>query len=154
MINSKHEALKIGGWLYLPIFMLIITQFVMIPKLLIYIKWITNGTYALLTTPGTNNYIASFRLLSTAEFIIIFSELLLPSFLLYKIFRKRKSAPALMILYLMYLIIIKLILFYLLTHRGGESPSMGMGLIRSILSGFIWIPYFINSKRVKNTFIN
>jgi hypothetical protein len=66
-------------------------------------------------------------------------------------FKKRKILPKLVIT------LYALNLFFLLSDRFVfltlNSEQFTLGLVRGILSSLIWIPYFLVSKRVKETFV-
>ncbi|WP_412102626.1 DUF2569 family protein [Paenibacillus alginolyticus] len=50
--------------------------------------------------------------------------------------------------------------YYLITNSIEEMAThefmseQGRNIVKSLVTCLIWIPYFINSKRVKNTYIN
>tara|TARA_B100001971_G_C18099082_1_gene487796 strand:- start:581 stop:961 length:381 start_codon:yes stop_codon:yes gene_type:complete len=124
---AKEELKGIGGWLILPI----IGLFISIPVLL----------YDLLSSNVLYEFNFYIGLLSFLDIIL----LIWITIGLFSIFDKKKYAPQIMISFYIANIMIQLVLAFLI-----EDLS---GLIYSIIGGAIWIPYFIVSKRVKNTFV-
>lgn len=123
----KERIKGIGGWLILPI----IGLFVSIPILL----------YDLLSTNALYEFDFYIGLLSFLDIILLIWIIIA----LFSIFNKKKYTVQIMVSFYIANIIIQLVIAFLI-----EDFS---GLISPIIGGAIWIPYFILSKRVKNTFV-
>jgi len=123
----KQKLKGIGGWLIFPI----IGLFISIPILL----------YDLLSTNVLYEFSFYIGLLSFLDIIL----LVLVVVALFSIFNRKKYAPQIMISFYIANIMIQLVIAFLIQDGGG--------LLYPIIGGAIWIPYFIVSKRVKNTFV-
>lgn len=125
---SKEKLKGLDGWLILPI----IGLFISIPILL----------YDIVSTLG----------LYEMDFFIgflIFIDIVIIVFIivtLVAMFNKKKYLPKLMISFYLTNIILQGVLAFLIEDYSGVIPPL--------ITGAIWIPYFIKSERVKNTFVN
>jgi hypothetical protein len=105
--------------------------------------------WGVLTTPGTEAYhhigapLIIFKLVGNAFFLIF------DIVLIFLFFAKSYRFPDLMIAF-----IASYLLFVVgadvIPEGGAESVKV---LCRTIIGAVIWIPYFLVSKRVKNTFV-
>ena len=124
---SEEKLKGLNGWLIFPI----IGLFVSLPIIL----------YDIISTLG----------LYEMDFYIgflIFIDVALIAFtviILFAMFNKKKYLPRLMISFYTANLIIQLVIAFFVEEYSG--------IIQPIISAVIWIPYFIQSKRVKNTFI-
>lgn len=123
---SEGKLKGIGGWLILPI----IGLFLSIPVLL----------YDLLSISTLYEFDFYIGLLSFLDIVLIAWIIVA----LFSIFNKKKYAPQVMISFYVANIIIQLVIAFLIMDYSG--------LVAPIVSGAIWISYFIKSERVKNTF--
>jgi hypothetical protein len=122
-----QEKIKgIGGWLILPI----IGLFISLPVLL----------YDLLSTNAMYEFSFYIGLVSFLDVILLGFVI----YALFSIFNKKKRTLQIMISFYIINIIIQLVLAFLI-----EDFSR---IIQPVIGGLIWIPYFIYSKRVRNTF--
>lgn len=126
---SYHSNIKgIGGWLVLPIIGLFYSLVIILYDLLS-----TNALYEF------NSYIA---LLSFLDLVLLLWTIVA----LFFIFNKKKGTAKVMISLYMANIIIFSVISFLVEDYEGIFPQ--------IIGSAIWISYFVNSKRVKNTFVN
>lgn len=124
---KKTKLKGIGGWLILPI----IGLFSSIPFIL----------YDLLSMNA--EYVFNFYIGLLSFFDIAF--LIFVSFALFSIFNKKKYVSKIMITFYIANISVGMVFSYLT-----EDFS---SLFQAIIGGAIWIPYFLKSERVKNTFV-
>lgn len=150
--EGSQETQALGGWLVLPAIGLFLTPFVMLFQLFstgYFDKSIWNG-FELGGYEHYNelNVFLGFELFSVI-FFIVFSVLLLVLF-----FRKRTSFPILIIYF--YAINLTTMIFssFVLNKYGVPDPTAAQDIFKAVLSAAIWIPYFLKSNRVKNTFGN
>jgi hypothetical protein len=75
--------------------------------------------------------------------------------LLYLFFNKRRSFPAAMIVYLASQAIFVIIDHYAAASLlpSGFEPRSVFPILQGVLASAVWIPYFLNSQRVKFTFV-
>jgi len=160
IINTEDNISRlngIGGWLILVIIGLSATIIKGIYSLLnFYYPLYSKGTLQALSAPSNKYYsplwgpVITFEAVSGCIFILLaMSALLL-------IFLKKKFLPKFMItLYLLNFIFS--IIIYILTLQlptiDGSTLVNSKGLINGVVTCSIWIPYFLRSERVKNTFI-
>jgi hypothetical protein len=146
----RNEPYGIGGWLIVVLIGLIITtvrlSYFSLTEILPLFSTIDSLGDPTLTVLLTIEFIANI-FFSTAALILIIL-----------MFVKHRLFPKLMIGF--YVINLVFIITDLLLassseiiQQNGVDPSSYKELIRTIVGAFVWIPYFLVSKRVKNTFI-
>lgn len=152
------EPSGIGGWLIIPAIGLFVRPVQLMSTISNdFMPIFKEGYWSLLTTPGTELYHPLWAPLLFYEiagniFFIIFDIVLIFLF-----FRKFYLVPILfvtiMLLSLLF-IISDFFLANLIPAIAAESnPELIKELIKATVGALIWIPYFLVSKRVKNTFI-
>lgn len=161
----------IGGWLILPIIHLVANM-----GLLAYEWWVgfTQAGEAEIVAAPTDNpfsdFAAGFEAMSIGEkvaigfffygvFLFVYAALCLIQLL-----RQKRSVPRLMIGFYVLLSILAVGGYWALDAYADTYAELGlteadkadavMGLFRAGIACAIWIPYFLISKRVKNTFVN
>jgi hypothetical protein len=153
--NMKYEG--IGGWLILVILGLSISAIKIINMLItVYYPLFSNGTIQSLSNPTYKYYSKILLPTLTMEMIYNTALVFFVIITLVFIFLKKKYVPKMMIaIYLSGLIfnIIDHILVLKLPFVNGVASRTPNGIVSSIIVCSIWIPYFIKSERVKNTFI-
>lgn len=142
----------IGGWLIFVLIGLVITPIRLV--IIVFsdmIPLISEQTISL----------ANYHGLTSLIYMEIIVNLLYASFsifLLFYIFTKHKLFPLIIIIFFLsnfFFIILDLIFAYQIpvVQQSGMDASTMKELIRSLFCAVVWVPYFIVSKRVKNTFI-
>jgi hypothetical protein len=158
MVEETKSYKGIGGWLILPLIGLFISPIrVAISVFGDLVPIFTEGRWNVLTTPGSDAYhplwapLIIFEYAGNAVFII-FSIVLLVFF-----FRKSRLLPKLIISYLILNALFVAGDFFLadLIPAVAEqsNPQAAKELVRAIIGAIVWIPYFLVSKRVKQTFV-
>lgn len=159
MTETTNEPQGLGGWLILPALGLIIMPIRML--LLLHSDFLpifTEGHWEVLTTPGSEVYhhlwapYLIFELVSNLAFIAF--DLVL----VYLFFTRSYRFPRLMIIYLLSNAIFVVGDFFLgdLIPFIAEQPTdmeTIKEVVRTVIGTCIWVPYFLVSKRVKNTFV-
>jgi hypothetical protein len=154
----------LGGWLILPMLGLFITPiftvYTIINDLLPVFE---DEAWASFTTRGGEFYHPDWQ----GTFIVeLFGNVAIASFaviLIVMFFSKSRSFPSFFITFLIVHIIFLMIDFLLAVpvledvfpdFAMSAKKELGRDFGRSIIGGFIWIPYMLKSKRVRNTFVN
>jgi hypothetical protein len=158
--KSKPETLYkgIGGWLIFPLLGLIITpiegSFQMYN---IYWQIFAKGYWSSLTTPGTEVYHAFFGPLLIFEGFGNSLTLALSVVTLWFFLRKSRLLPRLMISLIIFNFVFvcgDFFLSNLVPAVAAQSDSQStIELGQAVIGTLIWIPYFLKSKRVKQTFV-
>lgn len=151
--TPKLEGL--GGWLILPMLGLIISVFY-----LPFSFWVTYldifEYWDVLTNPTSSSFIPLFKELIYFEVLgnfILYGTLL---FLCYLFFTKKRLTVRVSIFFYLFslaLIIVDVILAKQLLSVPVEATDI-RDILHGVVACIIWIPYFLKSVRVKNTFVN
>jgi len=158
MTRMHGEPKGLGGWLIIPAIGLFLypirMAFILINDFLPIFR---EGYWEVLTTPGSEAYhhlwapLLIFEMVGNT-FFIIFNIVLIFLF-----FTKSYRFPTLFIVFLaISLLFVAGDFFFadLIPAVAAESdPASVKELTRSIIAAIIWIPYFLVSRRVKNTFV-
>lgn len=147
----------IGGWLILIVIGLVVTPIrIGITVYNTYVPIFSGETWSLLTTPGAAAYNPMWKPILLFEIfgnlIFLFSSVAL----LFLLFGRKRIFPRLMIaFYIANLLFVGLDLVAassIPTVASQADASSTMELVRSILVCAVWVPYFLVSERVKQTF--
>jgi hypothetical protein len=148
----------IGGWLILPLLGLIFTPIkVGVEMHRDFSPMLEPGIWEALTTPGGEAYHALWAPiiifeLATNVALIVFTLVLLVLFL-----RTSRRVPKLMIVLMLAQIAIQgvdLVLVGFIPALASDPDAHSKrDLVRALVAAAIWIPYFLTSKRVRNTFV-
>jgi hypothetical protein len=156
--NINVSQLKgIGGWLILPMLGLIITPIRMVFQFTRdLLPALNSETWGALTTPGANAYHSLWAPLILFEVITNIAIFGFTIWLLILFLKKSKRVPKLFVAWLLLLAAVQII-DQLLANQiplvaSQHDPESLKDLTRSIVGAAIWVPYFLASKRVKNTF--
>lgn len=134
----------IGGWLIIPAIGLILGPIFSVVQLFISLNLISNFSPELFNNP-------LFWISALINIAIIIFAIIVAFFF----FKKRNIAVKLIIWFMVAGILSSLVQFILLSFIFNETNYDDlMPFIHACVYGAIWIPYFMKSKRVKNTFIN
>lgn len=157
-MTENNELKGLSGWLILvgigvvfnPIRLLVM----LIPT---YKPIFENGTWEALTTEGAETFVPYFSSLLMGE--IIFNAIMVAAsiYLIYLFFSKHYLFPKVYIgIVAASLIFIPLDAWLVTQVFIGEEmfdPETTSEFIRSLVTGCVWIPYMLVSKRVKATFV-
>ncbi|WP_282117632.1 DUF3857 domain-containing protein [Maribacter aquivivus] len=154
--NKNEEATlpgqEFGGWLILPLIGLVLTPIVLIFNIYqngYFDKTIWDGfEYAGYENAKMLEVYLGFELFYNFAFLT-FAVLTILLFL-----QKRTSAPKMMIIFYACNLGITLVESFLMNQFDIPDPTATSDIFKAIVSSAIWIPYFLNSERVKNTFVN
>jgi transglutaminase-like putative cysteine protease len=148
-----HE--EIGGWLILIAIGLIVSPLSLIYNLISTTAFFDQKTIQIIFNSDVSNSLA-WAVIVIFELIYNVSVIVFIGLLLILFFKKRTILPRLIMYFYALTAIVNLADYYLIKRfvdfdfvDGNTSTAV----MRSILVAFIWIPYFLFSKRVKNTFV-
>lgn len=145
----------LGGWLILPMIGLVLSpvrmaiQFFtdLMPAFKSDVWHRINDT----SLPGHQPMLPTLIVVETAVNAVMFAFTLA---LIWYFFRKSRLAPRLYIAWLVLLVVIQVVDTAMVSSVGMPiDKESARDLIRSVITAGIWIPYFLVSKRVKNTFV-
>ena len=158
MTTVTEEPRGLGGWLILPA----IGLFILPIRLLFslnndFLPIFQQGYWEILTTPGSEAYHELWAPLIIFEVIGNIIFVIFDIILIFLFFVKSFRFPVLYIVFLaLNLTFVAADLFFansipaVAAQNDAESV---MQIVRSIIGAIIWIPYFLVSVRVKNTFV-
>jgi len=122
------------------------------------VQLVSDGTWETLTTPGSDAYhplwapLLVLESAGNAVFMVTAIVLLVP------FFSKHACFPRLMILYmtasLLFVSVDHAAIYLIPAAVAFAEGNPSKEVVRNALSAAIWIPYFLRSVRVKNTFVN
>jgi len=155
---DQEDPKGLSGWLILPLLGLILSPlwmgFYLVRDLL---PAFSTEAWKVLTRPGTPAYDPLWAPLLIFEAVASVALLLFTLVLLFLFVKKSRRTPKLFIAWLLSLVGLR-IADQLLGSRipviaQHPDPQGLKELAQAILAALIWIPYFMRSKRVKNTFV-
>ena len=155
---ETETAKGLGGWLILIGLGVALAPIRLLTTLTtVYKPLFDDGTWQLLTTAGSEDYIPHFGTLLIAEITFNSLMLLASIYLVYLFFTKHYLFPRVFIgLALATLVFIPLDA-WCVTRLFPEQPMFDQQttgeLVKTIITAVIWIPYMLVSKRVKATFV-
>lgn len=152
----------IGGWLYLPIIGLGVMSFVRIDGIMKMLLSFSPANWKALTDPASPGYHWAWGPVMVSGLIAEIILLVLGIVLLVMLFRRKKVFRKLIIAYYLLDVIsvagctVAVALISMKQFQISEllTPENCRQILNGSIWAFIWIPYFIMSKRVKNTFVN
>jgi len=148
----------LGGWLVLVQIGLYSTMFLLMLKLISILSIFGDGSWELFTDKSSIIYHALWQPLILFELIYNLLLFAFSIFILVCFYSKKKILPRLMIFYFVVSVLFVLIDYILFMQipiaRELDSFNYIKEIVRGVFTCMIWIPYFIRSIRVKNTFIH
>lgn len=148
----------LGGWLVLVQIGLYSTIVMLLVQLFQYsFPALEKETWELLTSKDSEYYHVMWGPIISFELVYNVLFLLFCGYILIQFYQRRFILPRLMIIFYCTSLLIGIIDYALLQQiplaQEAEDGSSLRDIMRSIITCAIWIPYFIKSERVKNTFI-
>jgi uncharacterized protein DUF2569 len=156
--DEEQKYQKIGGWLILVGIGMVLNPFRLLLTIGQIIPIFFNGSWSILTTPGTTTYHPMWAPSIIVEFLGNIAFLVFSIVLAVIFFQKRSVVPKVITAFLLLNLAFVVVDFLLansipaVASQGNQGP---LGEIaRSIIVCLIWVPYFQISKRVKGTFVH
>ncbi|ASV30527.1 DUF3857 domain-containing protein [Maribacter cobaltidurans] len=150
--NDLANPRSFGGWLILPAIGLVLTPFIVINQLFT-AEYFNKGIWEGFELGGYENH-QFLNIYLGFEIFYNISFLVFTIFAILLFFKKRTSAPKLMMVFYFMTMTLTIIESFVMNQVGIPDPTGSNDIFRSIISAAIWIPYFYKSKRVKETFVN
>ena len=153
---KTFEGLR--GWLILIGMGVVLSPFRILAQLMPeYINIFTDGTWQMLTTPGTEAYIPFWAPLIIGEILINLGYFIARLYLIYLFFSKRQFFPKFYIGLLVFGLLVLVTDSVLVKIIIPDEPIFDKETIREltflVLGAIVWIPYMRVSRRVKATFV-
>ncbi len=147
----------IGGWLILPAIGLVLLPVRLVKVLLAdLLPAFAPETIDALTNPSSPAYHPLYVPMVLFEVVVNCALLVFALFVLVRFFQKKRSVPRLMIVLYTVTLVIPLVDAGLVAAAGLPGVDWGTQVRetgRSLVVVWIWVPYFLTSKRVRNTFV-
>lgn len=157
---TKFGISGLGGWL---VFIQIGLYTTIIGVVVVLFNYsypaLSTETWELLTSKSSEYYNAMWAPLIIFETLYSIGLLIFTLVILTFFYRRKRVLPRLMIIFYSINVFISLINFVLNTQIAtipeleSERGSQIRDIVQAIITCAIWIPYFLKSERVKNTFI-
>jgi hypothetical protein len=144
----------LGGWLIIPCIGMVLGPIGTLVELVLVLA-ISASAWDTLTTPGTRSYVPGFAAFVAFEALVSVAWLAFTIVVAVFLFGTRRYAVRLMVIFLALQPVVRFI--EALAGEAvmpGENEKAWSAVVGGIVVASIWIPYFIDSKRVKNTFVN
>ena len=146
----------IGGWLILPAIGLIVTPVMLLVSLFRdLLPAFSPDVWQVLTDSGSESYHPMWSVTLIYELVANLSLLVFTLWLGHLFVQKSWRAPSAFISWLLINIavqVVDLLLLLSVPAVRDSAPEVAGGIARSVLQAAIWIPYFLRSERVRNTF--
>lgn len=155
--KNENSDMSLGGWLILPGIGLVLSPFIIIFQLFSQ-NYFDDGIWSIFQQAGYENAFA-LNLILMFEITVNIALLLFTALLIILYFQRRSSLPFLILFFYganVILPILDLVLYNAiappeLLDASGDQETYTQ-ITRSFIGAAIWIPYFLVSERVKNTF--
>jgi hypothetical protein len=153
---GKPQPSGLGGWLALPSIGLLVSPFIMAKMVYeTYVPLMKMEVLTLLANTQLPSYNPRLLPVLGVELFINIAFFLFTLAIIPQFFRKKATAPKLMVIWYASAIAIQIVDVILTAYvdpKTGIDPDLSKAIIKTTVIAFIWIPYFMQSVRVKNTF--
>lgn len=147
----------IGGWLILVAIGLCLTPIRIGAEIVQGVRSLQPVAWRMVTTPGSPAYHPLFGPLIVGEMVANAALLVWALVLLYLFFTTRRAFPRAMIAFLIVRVVIQmadiLVASSIPVAAGSIGPRVYGSLAGNLLIVFVWVPYFLKSRRVAATFV-
>ena len=156
---SQEENLKgLSGWLILVGIGIVFSPIRLVATYYpIFSQIFTDGTWEILTTPGTEVYNVMWAPLLISEIVYNSAMVLASVYLIYLYFSKHYLFPkiyiAIIAISLVFIPLDAWLSTFVLPDEPMFDPDTTKEFARALIGGLIWVPYMLISKRVKATFV-
>jgi predicted secreted protein len=155
--RAAPEPKGLGGWLVVVGIGLVVAPIrIAVACVQTYVPLFQNGSWELLTTPGTGTYHPLWAPLLLGELLVNLGFLQLFLVLIFLFLRRARMFPRLYIAVLalnLAFLFVDALLLDSLAATGSRTETAWTPLLQGLASAAIWIPYMLRSRRVRNTFV-
>lgn len=153
--DDTKKLVGLGGWMIFMIIRFSISLLTYSRTIFNTIKLHMNGEMDILQDNGMSEYIPNLTFIINVELISNICMLVFTIIVLCLIFNKKRIAPRLVIIQVIVVqVIIILDLIAVNSIIAGTFNSQAPRLFGNFIGSILIIAYFLESKRVKNTFVN
>lgn len=153
----KNNLTGIGGWLILVAIRIVFGAISLLFFIASNLKdFVFSGDLNVLSSIDSPDYIPGFLASYIVEFVINTAFLVGYCYLVYLFFTKNYKTPKFFIVIeIAYVVFLIVDMFYSIVMFDYEVDNAAIKeIIKNIIGCCIWVPYFLVSVRVKNTFVN
>tara|TARA_R110002126_G_scaffold12196_20_gene53214 strand:- start:369 stop:881 length:513 start_codon:yes stop_codon:yes gene_type:complete len=155
---QQHELKGLGGWLIVVGIGVTLSPFILLYQVLpLYYEIFSNGSFAALTTEGSEAYHALWAPVLMSEVVYNACIVVAGFYLMYLFYTKHYLFPRLYIIIVVSMLVAIPVNSWLVTLVLEDSKMLDAETIkewgRTAISALIWIPYMLISERVKATFV-
>jgi hypothetical protein len=148
----------LGGWLVLVAIGLVLAPLRILAFLLqTFVPIFSDGTWTVLTTPGSEHYHPLWAPLLVFEVVVNLAFAFAGLWLLVLFSRRSQNFPRvyvwLALLNIPFIFVDAWLGSFVLTEEPVFDRATAGELARSIVGAAIWVPYMLSSRRVRNTFV-
>ncbi|MCR4348160.1 MAG: DUF2569 domain-containing protein [Sulfuricaulis sp.] len=157
-MTEENKLEGLGGLLVLVGLGIILSPILVIAQTFpIYSEMFSNGSWEVLTTPGTEAYNPLWAPILICEITINIALVFAWLFIAFLFFSKKKIFPrwyvGILLFTLVFLLVDAFSIKLVLPNEPVFDPGTSTNIIRSVVVTLIWVPYIFMSKRVKATFV-
>jgi hypothetical protein len=157
-MSDDKELKGLGGWLTLVGLGVIISPIrLLVTYIPIYKPIFEDGTWEVLTTPGTEVYNSFWAPLLIGEITYNLMLVGVSIYLIYLFFTKHYLFPrfyiAIIAVSLVFLLLDAWLITFVLPDEPMFDAETSQEIFRMLIGAVIWVPYLLLSKRVKATFV-
>jgi hypothetical protein len=158
-MNNDKSLNGLGGWLILIGIGIVFGPLQMLMEFIpLYSEMFTNGSYEVLTTPGSIAYNPFWAPVVITELLVNILILLTAVYIAVKFFTKKSNFPkwyiGLAVFTLVFLVIDAFAIKLVLPNAAVFDPDTVKEIFLQVFRVLVWVPYMLKSKRVKATFVN
>lgn len=155
---EEKKLIGLRGWLILVGIGIAVSPLRIIFQIFpLYTGIFSDGTWEILTTPGTEVYNSLWAPVMIGELTINTALVLTWGFIAYLFLSKKSVFPkwyiGILVFTFVFIITDMLAVKAILPNEQMFDPDTTKELVRSVIAMLIWIPYMLVSKRVKATFV-
>ncbi len=147
----------LGGWLILVGLGIIIAPIKLMAAFLPAIKIFSDGTWEVLTVPGSESYNLLWGPIILGEMLINGGSLIVWLYVAFLFFSMKKGFPKwyirIMVFQVAFILLDALAISLVLPSEPIFDPNTAKIFASALIGALIWVPYVLVSKRVKATFI-